>query len=48
VKRPRVSPVDRLFLFLFPKSVDEWRAMLHALHPDTVVRWHRQGFLLAV
>jgi putative transposase len=18
--------------------------MLHALHPDTVVRWHRQGF----
>jgi putative transposase len=44
VKRPRVSPVDRLFWVLFSKYVDGWRAMLHALHPDTVVRWHRQGF----
>ncbi len=46
VKRPRVSPVDRLFWVLFSKYVDGWRAMLHALHPDTVVRWHRQGFRL--
>ena len=44
VKRPQVSPVDRLFWVLFSKYVDGWRAMLHALHPDTVVRWHRQGF----
>jgi hypothetical protein len=44
VKRPRVSPVDRLFWILFSRYVDGWRAMLHALHPDTVVRWHRQGF----
>ncbi len=43
-KRPRVSPVDRLFWVLFSKYVDGWRTMLHALHPDTVVRWHRQGF----
>ena len=26
------------------RYVDVWRPMLHALHPDTVVRWHRQGF----
>jgi transposase InsO family protein len=44
VKRPRVSPVDRLFWVLFSKYVDGWRSMLHALHPDTVVRWHREGF----
>jgi len=44
VKRPRVSPVDRLFWVLFSKYVDGWRAMLHTLHPDTVVRWHREGF----
>jgi hypothetical protein len=37
VKRPRVSPVDRLFWVLFSKYVGGWRAMLHALHPDTVV-----------
>jgi hypothetical protein len=44
VKRPRASPFDRLFWVLFSKYVDGWRAMLHALHPDTVVRWHREGF----
>ncbi len=44
VKRPRVSHADRMFWILFAKYVDGWRAMLHALHPDTVVRWHREGF----
>ena len=44
VKRPRVSTIDRVFWVLFSKYVDGWRAMLHALHPDTVVRWHREGF----
>jgi hypothetical protein len=44
VKRPRVSAADRLFWVLFSKTLDGWRAMLHALHPDTVVRWHREGF----
>jgi len=44
VKRPRVSPADRLFWVLFSTYVNGWRSMLHALHPDTVVRWHREGF----
>ena len=44
VKRPHVSAIDRLFWILFSKYVDGWLAMLHALHPDTVVRWHREGF----
>ncbi len=44
VKRPRVSVADRLFWVLISKYVDGWRAMLHALHPDSVVRWHREGF----
>jgi putative transposase len=44
VKRPQVSPADCLFWILFSKYVDGWRTMLHALHPDTVVRWHREGF----
>jgi transposase InsO family protein len=44
VKRPRASALDRLFWVLFAKYVNGWRAMLHALHPDTVVRWHREGF----
>ena len=44
VKRPQALPADRLFWVLFSKYVNGWRSMLHALHPDTVVRWHRQGF----
>ncbi len=44
VKRPRVSHADRLFWVLFSKYVNGWRSMLYALHPDTVVRWHREGF----
>ena len=44
VKRLQVSTADRLFWLLFSKYVERWRSMLHALHPDTVVRWHRQGF----
>ena len=44
VKRAKVSPVDRPIWVLFSKCVEDWRAMLHTLHADTVVRWHREGF----
>ena len=44
VKRPQASALDCLFWVLFAKSVNGWRAMLLKLHPDTFVRWHREGF----
>ncbi len=44
VKRPRVNFGDRLFWILYAKYVSGWRALLHTLHPDTVVRWHREGY----
>jgi hypothetical protein len=44
VKRPQVSPANRLFWVLLSRYAEGWRSILHALHPDTVVRWHRQGF----
>jgi len=44
VKRPRATVGDKLFWILFSRYVDGWRKVLHGLHPDTVVRWHRQGF----
>jgi hypothetical protein len=46
VKRPRPTPADKLFWIFFSRYVDGWRTTLHALHPDTVVRWHRHGFRL--
>jgi hypothetical protein len=44
VKRARPSRMDRLFWLTFARSVGNWRENLIALHPDTVVRWHREGF----
>jgi hypothetical protein len=35
-------PVDEWLSFLKIRS--GWRALLHTLHPDTVVRWHRERF----
>ena len=44
VKRPSATPADKLFWILFSRYVDGWRTTLYALHPGTVVRWHRHGF----
>jgi putative transposase len=46
VKRPRATAADRMFWILYSRYVDGWRHILYGLHPDTVVRWHRQGFRL--
>ena len=44
MKRPHVTRIDRVFWIVFARYVTSWRTMLHAFHPDTVVRWHRAGF----
>jgi transposase InsO family protein len=46
VKKPRPFMADKLFWILFSRYVDGWRQILQDHHPDTVVRWHRQGFRL--
>lgn len=43
-KRACPSRGDRFFWIAFTRYVNGWRQMLVALHPDTVVRWHRDGF----
>ncbi|MGH1484189.1 MAG: integrase core domain-containing protein [Geminicoccales bacterium] len=43
-KRARPTHGDRFFWMIFCRYIDEWRAMLFVLHPDTVIRWHREGF----
>jgi len=42
VKRPHVRHGDRLFWMLLANMWRDWRAALIVVHPDTVVRWHRQ------
>src|SRR5687768_1360566 len=42
--RPRLSGADRVFWMLLSKIWHGWRSALHVVQPQTVVRWHRQGF----
>jgi len=43
-KRPRLSTADRLFWVALARSWSDWRTALLAVTPDTVIRWHREGF----
>jgi len=45
-KRARWNPVDRLLWVWLSRVWDRWRISLRLVQPDTVLRWHRQGFAL--
>src|SRR6266478_9525867 len=42
VRRPQLRHRDRLFWMLLTNAWQDWRTALIVVHPDTVVRWHRQ------
>ena len=46
VKKPRFTQADRLWLLLLASRVQSWKEALLILKPDTLLRWHRQGFRL--
>ncbi len=46
VKRPKLRPRDRVFWTWMSTLWPDWRSALLIVKPDTVVRWHRQGFRL--
>ncbi len=46
VGRPALTPADRLRLVLLARLARGWRAALLIAQPDTLLRWHRQGFRL--
>jgi putative transposase len=43
---PRMSSPDKLFWVLMSRSWSRWKETLVIVKPDTVVRWHREGFRL--
>src|SRR5467141_1298306 len=43
-KRPRVGLLDRVFWMWLSQWWAWWREALHVVQPQTVIRWHRQGF----
>jgi len=44
--KPRITPVDRTFWVFLSRIWSGWRETLVIVQPDTVVRWHREGFRL--
>ncbi len=42
--RPRLTDADRLLWVILSRTWSDWREVLHIVQPETVVRWHRQGF----
>ena len=45
-KRPKLKTLDRLFWVLLSRIWSPWRKSLIIVKPETVVRWHRNGFKL--
>ena len=45
-RRPRLRSRDRIFWVWLSRLWVGWRSVLMIVQPDTVVRWHRQGFPL--
>jgi putative transposase len=42
--RPQLTATDRLFWGVLSRLWRNWRSSLLVVRPETVVRWHRQGF----
>jgi transposase InsO family protein len=46
VKRVHGTPLDRALLVVLASRVRAWRQALLIVQPETLLRWHRQGFRL--
>jgi putative transposase len=44
--RAQLTPRDRRVLVFLAHHVGGWKGALHIVKPDTMLRWHRQGFKL--
>ena len=45
-KRPVYAKTDRMLLVLLARMVRAWKQALFIVQPETLLRWHRQGFRL--
>jgi transposase InsO family protein len=43
-RKPTITRFDRLFWVLLSKTWSRWKEMLCIVQPETVIRWHREGF----
>jgi len=42
--RPQLTQADRFFWVFSSRIWSHWRDALHIVQPETVIRWHRNGF----
>jgi hypothetical protein len=45
-KTPRLTWRERLSLVFLARWVPNWKQVLQIIQPDTLLRWHREGFRL--
>jgi putative transposase len=45
-KTPRLTWRERLSLLVLARWVPNWKQVLQIIQPDTLLRWHREGFRL--
>lgn len=46
IKRPILGDGDRILMVLFARLDRAWRDALHLVKPETLLRWHRNLFML--
>ncbi len=46
-KRPKLTPVDRLVWVCLSRIWSDWRSALAIVEPQTVLAWHRKGFVFS-
>ncbi len=46
VRRPKLRQRDRIFWTWLLRLRTDWRSCLMIVKPETVIRWHRDGFRL--
>jgi putative transposase len=44
VKRPTLTTLDRMVLMAGAVVLPTWRSTLAIVKPETILRWHREGF----
>lgn len=44
VKRPQLTKTDRTLFVLLAGKLHTWKNTLLIVQPDTLLRWHKQGF----
>ncbi len=46
IKRPKLKRKDRIFWAWLSRTWPQWKSALIVVKPETVIKWHRQGFKL--